>query len=135
MKLSTLFMIAIAIQLVLVIFDTGNAHQDTAIFQFVSSPQDWSSSTFLLLFAVSIGGLAAGAAIGSFFFKPDIVVFAVMVGSFISWMIPISSLWLMINSQALFGDANWVVATMTTAPLTIMGIMTIIGWWRNASGD
>jgi hypothetical protein len=143
MKLSTLILLVIALQFSLVLF-SGNpatAHTNTAIFGFIQNPTNWNNTLFITLFGTTVALLAAGALVGSVFFKPDVVVFAGLVTSFISWCIPIFSLWQLIydGTQSTFPDlginaANgWIFASVATAPLAIVAIFTVIGWWRGNS--
>jgi len=140
MKLSTIFLIIIALQFSLILF-SGNpdlAHQDTSIFGFIKNPTNWNNTSFITFLGVSAAMLAAGALVGSVFFKPDILVFAGMITTFISWAIPIGSLWQLIYDASIntFGATTgnaWVFASLFSTPLIILAIFTIIGWWRGNS--
>lgn len=143
MKLSTIILIVIALQFSIVLFsgDPDTAHQDTAIFGFIQNPTNWNNTLFITVFGLSIAALAGAAIVGSVFFKPDIVVFALLIEGMISWLIPIASLWQLVydGTQSTFADfginpANgWILASITVAPLAILAIFTVIGWWRGNS--
>lgn len=150
MKLTTMFLIIIAIQINLLIFDsqtsgttytpisvngtqTANV-SSSALFEFVSNPSGWSDSLFITLFGLTALSLVGAAAIGSVFFKSDIIVFAPLVAVIITWLIPITSLWNLIYRETdLFGTSAALFATVITAPLVIIAIFSVIAWWRGNS--
>jgi hypothetical protein len=132
-KLSTVFLIILAIQFNILIFDSGYNHQ-TAIFGFIQNPTSWSNTLFISLFGATAVAIALGAMVGSFFIKPDIMVFSGFVAIFISWCIPIASLWQIIYEEtSIFGSASGLIASIIIAPLAVLAIFTIIGWWRGQS--
>lgn len=133
MNLQTMFLIIIALQFNIMLFGAGAQH-DTAIFGFISNPTDWSNSTFILLFgAIVVAGIFGGAYVGSFLgVKSDLATLAPLVGVFISWAIPLSSLWQLIyEEEDLFGTANALVASIIIAPFVILAVFSVINWWGN----
>jgi len=138
MKLSTLWMIMVALQFTLMAF--GNiAYEDTALFTFILSPTDWSGTALLFSFVGIAAALAGIALVGSVIFgKTDTLVFAGVVSSFVSFCIPIGSLWQVIYREiGIFGVESVQGITMSAyaasalvAPLAIISIVTILNWWR-----
>jgi hypothetical protein len=138
MKLSTLWMIMVALQFTLVVFGYIN-YGNTALFQFILNPTDWSGTTLLFSFVGIATALASIALVGSVIFgKTDTLIFAGVVGSFISFCIPIGTLWQVIAGEiGIFGNEtvrgiaiNNLVASVIVAPLAILSIATILNWWR-----
>lgn len=132
MKISTLFIIILVIQLSFIIFDARTV-EDTPIFGFIKNPTNWSSSLLITI----IAGIAALAAIsgtwvgGLIIGKTDVVIFGGFVAVMILWMTPIASFWnLLYEEVGLFGDANWIVASILTLPLCVYAIFTTLNWWR-----
>lgn len=138
MKIATLFLIVIAIQVSLLMFDMSY-QEDTALFGFVKNPTNWSNTLFITLFGLAAAGITlAGAFVGSMIFgKTDIMLFAGMVATLIGFAIPITSLWQLISGEVgLFGGniaAAQFTATILTAPLLLLAIFTIVNWWRGNS--
>lgn len=133
MKLATMFLIIIALQFNIIIFGAGQDH-NTAIFGFIENPTDWSNSTFITLFgmtlaALSIGFVFVGSILGV---KSDLAILAPLATVFISWAIPIASLWQLIYEEdAIFGGANSLMASIIVAPLVILAVFSVVNWWGN----
>lgn len=137
MKITTLFLVIIALQFALMLFGSAKS-DDTAIFGFINNPTNWGNTTFILMFGVLAAGITlAGAFVGSLIFgKTDLMVFAGATVTLIGFCIPITSLWQLIYQQTgLFGSTytSGFIASIITAPLAIFAIFTIIGWWRSNS--
>jgi hypothetical protein len=138
MKLSTLWIIMIALQFTLLAF--GNiAYDQTALFQFILSPFNWSATTLVVFLGATALTLVSTALVGSIIFgKTDTIIFAGVVGSFISFCVPIGSLWQVIAGEiGIFGNEtirgiaiNNLIASVLVAPLAILSIATILNWWR-----
>jgi hypothetical protein len=135
MKLSTMFLIIFAIQFNVLIFASSYNH-DTLIFGFIQNPTDWSNSALILVVtSIAAGAALTGSYIGSLIIgKNDLTVFATVIGLFISWASPITSLWQMIYEEVnLFGTASGLIASIFVAPLIIIAFFAVLGWWRGNS--
>lgn len=136
MKLSTLFLIIFAIQISFIVFDARDI-SNTALFGFIKNPTDWSNTVFITVIGlIAAGAVMAGSFVGSFIFgKTDIMIFAPFISVMITWMIPLASLWQLISEESgVFGDANWVVASILTAPFLVYAFWSTLNWWR-ATGE
>lgn len=134
MKLSSMFLIIIALQFNIMLFGSGVVHEDNKIFGFVTNPTNWSNTTFILLFGVTAAGVITGGAIvGSYLgIKSDLAILAPLVVVFISWAIPLASLWQMIyEEEYLFGSANTLVASIFVGPLALLAVLGVLNWWGN----
>ena len=145
MKLSTLMMIMIAIQLVTLLF--GMNHSNTALFGFIQNPTDWSNNVFLIIFGTIAAGVTlVGAFVGTFIYgKTDLMVFAGAILVLLGFMVPVASLWQTIYGEIILPNESCVisawkenctggfVASLFTAPLAILAVFTIVNWWRGNS--
>jgi hypothetical protein len=110
----------------------------TALFGFIQNPTDWSNTIFILLFGSVLSGIIlAGAFVGSLIFgKTDLMVFATVTTTLLTFCIPITSLWQLIYEEIGLWGSNAVgiyMASLITAPLLILAVFTIINWWRGNS--
>jgi len=138
MKLSTLWVIMVALQFTLMAF--GNiAYGDTALFTFILTPFNWEADTLIVFLGATALTLISTALVGSIIFgKTDTIIFAGVVGSFITFCVPIGSLWQVIYREiGIFGvetvqgvTMSGFVASVLVAPLAILSIATILNWWR-----
>lgn len=135
MKLSTLFMIMVALQFTLVMF--GEGISETPLYILVTHPTDWSALGFVSFLGLLAGGILTSVAIvGTLVFgKNDLAVFSGAVAVFIGFCYPVASLWNVINKEVgYFGtEAAPYIASAFCAPLVILSFITIVNWWRSAS--
>lgn len=152
MKLSSLFMIVVAIQFSIMLFASGNSYTNctpggnalnstsgcTAIFGFINNPTNWSNTYLVAAVLALMAGVAfTGSFVGTFLFgKQDLMVFGFVVSGFATCMVPIASLWQLIYEQSSMLGNNGIsafIASVVTAPLLIIAIFTLLGWWRGNS--
>lgn len=165
MKLSTSFLIIIAIQFNLIIFGEGtNSFSNTGLFSSIISPQNWTNAPVVIALFLLIGlVIASGTVVGSFVFgKSNTILFAGAIALFLGWMVPITTLFTMIYKENIFGvtsvvnmsstcpsipylgnlsvdavcssgttliNGNSIFAGFIVAPLFILMIWSLIGWW------
>lgn len=162
MKLLTLAMILVVVQLSIGLFDNtisvdGEAAvplqygNDVSIngttnylYDFVTNPHSWSQSA-LLLFLVSVTAFIVTASIAAGFFKyqpADVVYFAGLFSVFIGLgSIPIWSLFEVINreikifacSAGSFCTPAIIFASLTAGLLGLAWVMACLNWWRTGS--
>jgi hypothetical protein len=147
MKISTLLMIMVALQFTLMLF--GEDWSNTPLILMVTNPFDWASLGFIGFFGYLAGGVITTAVIvGTLVFgKNDLVVFSGAVAVFAGCCFPIVSLWMVIYKEiGYFGEdctistltnpaicSSAIIASIFTAPLLILSVITIVNWWRGAS--
>lgn len=130
----------IAIQATLLIY-TNNTPENTTLWQFAGAPQNWNNTQFVLLFlgvasGITVAGLVAGSTFG---FKTDFLVFAVIIGTLISWGVVFAQLYNRVFSDIsayLFGGASsmdnaaGLLTLLIVSPFALYYIWTILEWWR-----
>lgn len=137
MKISTVFLIVIAIQFSVMMYGSS-VQQNTALFGFIQNPTDWSNTTFITMFGLVAIGIAGVVFVGAMIFgKTDTMIFASTTMILVGFAIPITSLWQLIyEERGMFGGsavASGYVASLLVAPLIILAIFSIINWWRGNS--
>lgn len=162
MKLLTLAMILVIIQLSIGLFDnTISVDGEAAVpeqygnevsvngttnylYDFVTNPHGWSQ-TALIIFLGSVTLFITSASIAAGFFKyqpADVVYFAGLFSVFIGLgSIPIVSLFGVINremevfacSAGSFCTPAIIVASLTAGALGLAWVMACLNWWRTGS--
>ena len=149
MKISTVFLIIIALEFSIIMFNQGAYVDETPFLTNVLNPTLWGSSSLWMIF-VTLAGVAvvAGSYAGQIIMgKNDLAVFALFVsGSVITWMAPIATLWRMVYTDGLFPtsdvafagvnvSANSLIASILVAPLIILAFWATLNWWRTAFAE
>jgi hypothetical protein len=99
----------------------------SGIFQVIDNPANFLDFGFFLNF-INDNWLTAGAllvfGIGTIF-KSDIMIFAGMFGTLLTYIAPLRDLYLLIAAAS-----SHELAVIATAPLMILYIMVGVAWWR-----
>jgi len=133
MKIETMFLIILALQINIMLFGAGATH-DTPILGFIQNPTNWNNLTFIAVLGIAIGvALIGGSYAGSLIMgRTEIAVFAPLALVFISWAIPLVSLWQLIYEEVeLFGPETWLIASIFTFPIGILAFFAVLNWWGN----
>ena len=149
MKLTTMFLIMVALQFSIFMFSEGTTtYASSELTTVVLNPTDWGNwhtNPFFILLAVGIGLVGIAAAAGFITgFKTDTMLFSSLILIIVGWATPIVSLYQVIAKETLFGTqevvfqgismtANQLIASMVSAPLILLGAFSIWGWWRSNS--
>lgn len=133
MKIETMFLIILALQINIMLFGAGVTH-NTPILGFIQNPTDWNNLSFIAVLGGAIAiALVGGSYVGSLILgKTELSVFAPLAAVFISWAIPLVSLWQLIyEEEYLFGPDRWLIASVFTLPLGILAFFAVLNWWGN----
>lgn len=139
-KLMTMFLVLIAIQGVLLLYQDQDTEQ-TQIWKFISNPTYWGSQKFILTLIGIAGGIGlVGIAASTFGFKTDFLIFAPAVAGFITMGIVFTNLARAISGDlsaricpgvdaALCAPSNYLI-TIFLGPVALYYVWTIVEWWR-----
>ena len=122
-----LLLVVFAVHLTLII--TGSAEIPlSALYSFLTNPSGWGSTDIISLLSDSFlttAGILTIVAGASFLPRGDLVIFATMATVFLSFGLPLVSLFLLIDEQV-----NWIIASVIVGPILLIYITTVIAWWR-----
>jgi hypothetical protein len=150
MKLSTLFLIMLAIEFSIIIFSEGTYVDNTPLIGAALNPHVWSDTImFATVGLIIAGAIISGSWVGSVFYgKADIMIYATLVGVMILWLVPIVSLFDLIynNISATLGTSEIgmagisiggarLIAGLICAPLIVLAFTTTLNWWRTAFAE
>lgn len=143
-KLMTMFLILIAIQGALIIYQSATPDQ-TELWQFITNIPLWSSAAFI----VTLGGIAAALALssgaqtggGAIRFVTDFITFAAGIGGLISIGAVFTQLANLVNSEfavRIFGFTgdplgcapSLFLTALLVGPIAFYYIWTAVEWWR-----
>lgn len=132
--LALVFAIELAISLFVSCVPGGSVscEEKTSLFTFLLNPQDWSLAGLvnMLQSDIFLIGGATAIVIGSMFFKYDFIVYAGVAGVFFGFGQTLYQWWQQTNSQAVFGDASGIVATILLSGFVLFFIVTILEFAR-----
>jgi len=135
-----MFMILIAIQAALIAY-ANQTPQDTSLWNFVTTPQNWNNTNFILGLVgiagtIALAGIIAGTIFG---FRTDFIIFAGAIAGLISIGSTFVGLYNVLHdelvSRIFIGcgtsctPVNWILA-ITLGPIAFYYVWTVIEWWR-----
>jgi hypothetical protein len=124
--ISKLLMVVFGIQLVLVIFGFTDI-PGNAMYTFLQNPTAWDSTLFMsfitdLLTLASIGAIVVGSLVIG---KSDLLIFAGLIGLFVSFGIGLAGLFSVIEASS-----STVVAMLFVSPIIIIYLVACLKAWR-----
>ncbi len=126
MNITKLLLVVFAVHLTLIITGVA-AIPFSALYSFLVNPGLWGESGFLAyliadLFTVTA---AAGILVATIATKSDIWIFLSVASLFLSFGLPLATLWTIVSAQT-----NWILASILISPIILIYIVTVIQFWR-----
>ena len=125
-----LLLVVFAIHFTLVITEVVGV-PGSALYSFLTNPSNWGSMDIISLLSDSFlttAGILTIVAGASFLPRGDLVIFATMATVFLSFGLPLVSLFNLISAQL-----NWIMATVIVGPILAIYILTVVAWWRGSA--
>lgn len=126
-KMHRALLLVFVIEVVIILLE-GPTYTTTALYDFLSSPFNWSQTgfyIFILVALITAGGIAIVS--GSFFTSRDWIWRGVLVATFITFGAIIAvDLFKFISKQAILSDASSIIASIFVGPLVLYFIMACI---------
>ena len=124
--ISKLLMVVFAVQLILILLGFADI-PGNAMYTFLQNPTTWNSSLFMsfltdLLTLASIGAIVVGSFVIG---KSDLLIFAGLIGLFVSFGIGLAGLFSVIEASS-----NNAVAMIFVSPLIIIYLIACLKAWR-----
>ena len=122
---TNMLIIVVMIQFTMIMFGVTDV-PGTSLYTFISNPSDWETAGWnLLLGDVIAAASVAMVIIGTYWIKTDFLIFAGVTGIIYSFGKPLISLFNEIKNSS-----SPEIAILITAPIIILYIMLLLGWWR-----
>jgi len=126
MNLTRLLLIVFIVEVALIA--TGMTDiPGTAIYKLLTGEVTWAASSLITQLQVILGLVAGvGIIVGTFFQISELAVFATLAVVFLTFVLPLFSLFNYVSSST-----NVLFASLLVGPIILIFLMTVIAFWRN----